>query len=900
MDCKLTLCTWNANGLTNKTDILNHFLTDNNIDILTINETKLTKNKSIKFVGYHVVRQDRPGDIAAGGVAMLIKKHIIYRQINNKHSNIEHVIIKLKSGPTIIGAYNPPNNNITTQDLDTLFNTDNRTLLLGDLNSRHNTWNCHRQNRNGHTLRDYTDINNIQIHNTDTPTHYPENGMTPTTIDLILTKNLPNITNPESLPQLDSDHNPVLFHLSTNNSCLNPFSNYKTLTSCKHTDWTAFRKTLDTNITITNQIITTDDIDRQVSLLTKAFTTAKNKHTETVITVPAHELLPTHILELITQKHKARKLWQRTNDPTYRTEKNRLTALNKRLIKAHRNTQWLARIQALKPSDNTLWKMSKLLKTNHPPIPSFSTSNTPMSDLEKAETLANTFNDIQTHDPHNNPEQQSIHDEAADFLFNTHPDPSLCLHLYTTPTEIKNILKSLPTKKAPGPDKLENIILKNSSKKSIVQLHYIINAIIRLSYFPKAWKSSIIIPIPKPAKDHTNPANFRPISLISTLAKITEKVILSRIHDLDLHHELTSDHQFGFRPGLGTTHQILRLVTDISINYNQSKNTALLLLDLKNAFDKVWHKGLIHKLISLQVDDHLIKLIDSYLSNRTFTVKINNTHSTPKTATAGVPQGSVLAPKLFNIFLNDIPPFPNTKLGLYADDTAIYSHSFYAIAANKQIQIHADILNKYFEKWKITLNPLKTENVIFTKKFTNNETVQLININGHRIPTTPSAKYLGVTLDARLTYNQHFKNVIARAYSVTNKLYPLLARNNGLKTKTKTLLYKVVIRPIITYAAPVWQNASKTAKTRLQRYQNKCLRLTTDKDRYTKITDLHRLASIPTIDEYIYHISEKFYRHKLNNNRLTADITKIRRHNAPYRLKHKLPYQNLTIFNEQE
>lgn len=291
MGYKLRLGTWNANGLNNKKQLLTHFLHEHDLDVLVINETKLTDNKTFKLNNYNILRRDRPGNRAAGGVIMCIKTDVLYRQMTNVHQNIENIAVKLKDGPTIIGAYNRPNYNYTTHDLDALFNLDRKVILLGDFNAKHDTWNCNRPNINGNTLRTYADDNGLLIKHTDHPTHYPDNGMTPTTIDLVIVKNVTNLTHPESLPQLDSDHNPVTLQLTTEKS-FHSTNVPRTYTSYKHTNWTDFRKTLDNNITINNIINTPQDIDREVLLLTNAFLAAKNRHTKTVTVVPDKDVLP--------------------------------------------------------------------------------------------------------------------------------------------------------------------------------------------------------------------------------------------------------------------------------------------------------------------------------------------------------------------------------------------------------------------------------------------------------------------------------------------------------------------------------------------------------------------------------------------------------------------------------
>jgi hypothetical protein len=326
--------------------------------------------------------------------------------------------------------------------------------------------------------------------------------------------------------------------------------------------------------------------------------------------------------------------------------------------------------------------------------------------------------------------------------------------------------------------------------------------------------------------------------------------------------------------------------------------TGMLLLDIQKAFDKVWTQGLIYKLIQLRFPSQLIKLLHSYLTDRYFQVKVDGVLSEPKEITAGVPQGSILGPRLFTIYIHDLPEFAKTSTALFADDTAVYAHSHHAQVAGRQLQIHVNMLEQYYKKWNITINPEKTEVIVFTKKFKNHRILTPIKVNNHNTKPTHTVKYLGVHLDKTLSYKQHIKATIQKAYGVMRLIYPLMAQNSKLNRTNKKLLYTTLIRPMITYAAPVWCKISNTAMRRLQVYQNKCLRLITNSERYTRITELHDEAQIPYIQDFINQISQKFYKTQLNNSPLTKNITQIRQNNATIRLVHDLPYQNLPIFRE--
>jgi hypothetical protein len=426
-----------------------------------------------------------------------------------------------------------------------------------------------------------------------------------------------------------------------------------------------------------------------------------------------------------------------------------------------------------------------------------------------------------------------------------------------------------------------------------VQLHYIINAVVELQYFPQAWKNAIVIPIPKAGKK-SDPGNFRPISLLNTLGKLTEKILLRRLTRLDKQLKLTRDEQFGFRPRHDTSQQVVRIVTDIAFNYNKDKVTAMALLDIQKAFDRVWVQGLVFKMIENKIPANFVKLLYSYLTGRTLQVKVNRTLSEKRPIKAGVPQGSILGPKLFSIFINDVPAFAKTSLALYADDTAIYAHSFNAEVATRQVQIQVNLLEKYFDKWLIQINAAKTEAILFAKKFTNTKIITPLKVKNRKVLTQSSVKYLGVHLDTRLTYHTHIDKTLTRAKATLHALYPLFSKQSKLTSGNKLKLYKTIVRPVLTYAAPVWCSITNTTMIKPQRFQNKCLRLATNSGRYIKIKDLHDIANIEMLRDHVDRLSTSFYLNRLGYNPLTRQV--IKTHNLLCsRPKHKLPYTSLNL-----
>lgn len=889
----IKICSWNANGVRNKINEMKEFLDRLDIDILMINETKLTKDIKLKIRNYNCIRKDR--DNAAGGVAMLIKNSIPFKEVLISNISIECLCIKLASNIHLVSVYNKPRNFYEKKELNKLVKLGKKVIIYGDLNARHKSWNCHIDNKNGNTLLEFLQNSETTLMIPNEPTLYPNNGSTPTLIDIGINKNVANVSDSVVQHELSSDHLPVTFDLGMQHkiTCENKYLDYS------NANWKQFHDLLNKNLKIESKILTTKDIEAQVQKLTSIIQNSITQSISKKASNKTQDNLPLNILEAIKERNRNRKIWQKTRKKEDKELFSAQTKMIRSEIFKYRNRMWEKQLRKLNPRDNSLWKMTKIFKNDYQPIPTLiKDNNEAFLPESKANLLADQYEKVHNIDLTNNTTDQSKIIEAVEnYMQSTIVKDYATFH--TTPNEIKNIIKKLPAQKAPGLDGVQNIVLKNLTNKAVVQLMYIVNAMLKFSYFLSQWKTGSVIPILKPGKINTDPNSYRPISLLTTLSKLVEKIILKRFVDYENKNNILIDEQFGFRTKHSTTQQVTRITNDISINFNLNKVTVMLLLDIEKAFDRVWIDGLLFKLIKYNFPSTLIKLINSYLKNRHLKVNVNGCFSTKRKVNAGVPQGSVLGPKLFNIYLNDIPKFAKTKIALFADDTAIYKSSFNAIVAAKQIQIHVYLLEKFYAKWKIKLNEAKTEVIIFHKKYKDIKIFQPITVNSFKTVPTTIVKYLGITLDNNLTYQIHVKQVLRKAYSVQSKIYPLLAKST-MHISNKKLLYKMLIRPIITYAAPVWCNISKTNMLLLQRFQNKQLRLILSADRYIRINDLHSRTEIEFIDKYVKSLAENFYKTQINSSILTKNITKLRRYNLTFKLKHKLPHQFLPIFNQKD
>lgn len=889
----LNLLYWNCNSISSKDKIseLELLATENKLDIICLAETKLSTRHSLKITGFTVYRKDR--DRAGGGVAIAVNNQLEHNSIVIPTlRKLEAVAVEVHSHNhkmTLVSTYNPPQGQLDLRDINSLLHSNNKIIIMGDLNAKHTTWNCSTNNRNGITLLQHALANNYVIAAPAEPTYYPSRpNAKPSILDIALLKNISNVSEFKSLPILPSDHNPVIFSLNHNMTQLTPI----TTRNYKQANWKAFRDELDKHIPIAPVFRRSQDIDNFAEHLVQSI----NRATDVAIPLNQQKIvrreLPLIIKAKIKLRNRIRHQWQKQRDNNTLHSLRILTTHIKREINKWRNDEWNLFLSTLRPTDNcSLWRTSKYFKRRFSSIPPLDTPNGPAyTDDDKANTLADNFERIHKQNDHlsSRYHETKVNKTLDTFLESPRPQPADCQ--LTTPREIVQIIRQRNNKKSPGEDQIPNIVLKNLSKKCIIALTIFINHILMTSHFPQVWKTAKVLAFPKPGKYQGNVSSYRPISLLSNISKIIEKVILIRLNNHITENKILIQEQFGFRQHHSTTAQLSRLTEHITKKFNVNQHTGMLLLDIEKAFDTVWHNGLICKMIGYNFPKYLIHLTKSYLTDRTFFVSIKNKTSSKRPIAAGVPQGSLLGPTLFSLYINDIPRILNVLISIFADDTAIYTSSYRPGAIQRRLQVAINQLRRYFHKWKIKVNDAKTSAIFFTKR--RPAVKPEVVINGRPLEWSRLIKYLGVYLDPQLTFTQHVNHKIQQAYAAMSLLYPLLNKNSKLCKTNKRLLYTMIIRPILTYAAPVWSSTCKSNFKKLQVVQNKCIRMIGNIPRFTRIPVIHNIFKLPLIFDFVFKLADKFYQSCAKNttNSLIHNLGQYTILSLPFkRYKHKLP-----------
>lgn len=362
-------------------------------------------------------------------------------------------------------------------------------------------------------------------------------------------------------------------------------------------------------------------------------------------------------------------------------------------------------------------------------------------------------------------------------------------------------------------------------------------------------------------------SSYRPVSLLQIFSKIFERLLLSRLQPLL--SNIIPNHQFGFRKEHSTVQQCHRVVTEIQKTLEEGMYCSAVFLDIKEAFDRVWHPGLIAKLKNILPSPFLPILI-SFLTDRKYYVRYKDEKSLQYDIKAGVPQGSVLGPVLYTIYTSDMPTSPDVFTATYADDTAFLSTHGSAIEASSRLQSQLDLFEVWCDTWRIKVNSTKCSHITFTLKSSSCPPVTFYNTF---IQNTTTVKYLGMHLDKSLTWSDHIKAKRKHLDLKVKKMYWLFKSGSGLSLENKLLLYKVIIKPIWTYGIVLWGCACKSSVNIIQAFQSKTLRLISGAPWFVRNTLIHRDLNMPNVMDEIRNFSTKHLeRADTHSNDLVHDL----------------------------
>lgn len=374
------------------------------------------------------------------------------------------------------------------------------------------------------------------------------------------------------------------------------------------------------------------------------------------------------------------------------------------------------------------------------------------------------------------------------------------------PTHIRYALKMMKPKMSSGSDLLPAFFYKKLAKVIDTPLSLLFHFSYVTGVIPKRWKISTVVPIYKKGpKDLVN--NYRPISKQATVLKIMEKVVIYQLTSYLNHLNLFSNAQYGFRPGLSVTKQLLTCLNHWTQDYR--KGTDVVFLDFTKAFDTVSHQKVLHKLKAYGISGLLLQWFQSYLTDRHQRVQINDCYSEFTPITSGILQGSCAGPVLFLLFINDLPDIlENVKVAMFADDVKLYSSN------PENLQIALNKINTWCQSWQLSLAEQKCTYIRISPA----EVLPPypFRINNAVIEYTALQKDLGVLLSSDLNLHPHYSKLIKKANSAS---YHILKSFTSKRAKTMALAFSTYVRPILESFSPVWNPTRRQDVESIERVQ---------------------------------------------------------------------------------
>lgn len=437
--------------------------------------------------------------------------------------------------------------------------------------------------------------------------------------------------------------------------------------------------------------------------------------------------------------------------------------------------------------------------------------------------------------------------------------------------EVHSVLMGLKTKSAPGWDNIPTRFLKLAEKEVVPIITHLSNLCFNKGVFPKLLKESIITPVYKNG-DGEDVNNYRPISVLPAISKIIEKLINKRLLCYLNDFNILSESQYGFRSGKNTEDAVTALTSLIVDKLDNKAKCLAVFLDLKKAFDTVSIPILVRKMEDVGIRGIPLELLNDYLGGRAQRVKVGQTVSSRMNVTYGVPQGSVLGPTLFLIYINDLCNIKtgDARIFSYADDTAVVFSGSTWTAVKNEAENGLSVIGEWLRTNLLTLNTQKTNYICFSILDGNQPSSDFdIKIHGYdcgsddncccpSITKVASTKYLGIVLDQRLTWQSHIDLVAGRIRKLT-WIFKML--RHVADKKLLKLVYIALAQSIITYCLTVWGGALKTKFLMVERAQRALLKVMYFKNRRFSTQALYAVADVLTIRKlYILHTVIK--RHK--------------------------------------
>lgn len=824
----------NARSLLNKKDEVHALAEASNAAVLAVSETWLDDtitDGEIAIPGYLVERKDRKRD--GGGVCLYIKNNLAYNKRTDLISNdIELIAIDLllpKTKPILIAAcYRPPKDSKFYGNLENLLAESplymqQETYLLGDFNTNVDGKKINSLVKSLNSfmkmfsfcqlIEEYTRITNTSA----------------SIIDLVIISDQYRVSQSGVIPCGFSDHHIIFCTRKINRGQFNKH-NVTQIRSLKNYSVTDFEEKLKRQDWF--KVINCENANQAWCNFCQMFKAVID------VVAPVKQVrlkqrtklwFSGDIINLIRKRDKAQINFKKSLKNDDFLEFKKLRNQTQREINMAKRNFVKNQIEENQSYPKKLWKNLKDLGT---PTKSKSGSATIGLKNDNGEIIfddkfvANKFNHFFCNIAATLVDKlpKSVFDENK--IENYYKDKGVSKDSFkfsiVSEAEVLKLLSSLNVTKSTGCDNISARFLKDGSKEIVSPLTYVINLSLRLSEVPNEFKTARVVPLYKKG-DCNSEGNYRPVSILPVVSKIFERIVYNQFYSYLCENNLIYEYQSGFRSCFSTDTALTYLSDKIRFNMDQGLYTGVILLDLQKAFDTVDHVILLKKLKAIGACDSAVLWFNSYLSNRKQFVDVKGCLSEAGEVTCGVPQGSILGPLLFTIYVNDMSNSISCDLCLYADDSLL-------LVSGKDVKTIEILLCSEMEKisnWldsnKLSLHLGKTESILFaSKKKLKKHSYLNINCKGVKIEAKSNVKYLGAVIDQDMSGHTMGNSIIKKVNAGLRFLY----RKSGfLNLRERKLLCSALLQSRLDYGYNVYyRGLEQCLKKKLQTAQNKMVR----------------------------------------------------------------------------
>ena len=881
----------NIRGLIKNYHELKNIIEKYNPDVITLQET-LTK-KTMNLKNYNIFYKNREFS-KGGGLCTYVNKHyhahsakFSYNDnINDKE--FEVLIVKIKTGDSFIRIINTYINPKTTTDLSDLFDSlycDKNTLILGDMNAKHPKW-CisNKSNKKGIALNNIMGRQDLFVHNKYTKTLINNFGKK-STVDLIITKKHSNISidKIDVLKKIGSDHYPILFDFSF---VFKINKHVKKMFDYKKMDVENYVSTLKSMLPVfLLYCYNCDNVDNLFNFFRNIFFLATKKTTP-IKTIRykyknnGNKWWNEDIEKNIKLKNKLRKkLWRHRSIINYENYKNQCKYV-KKLIKKYKSQFW-NKINSEKNLADIMKTVSSLknkkiiqftLKTNngtkHEPKKIANTINSYLRNVPRKLISLNNEKDT------SNISKKIINNiEPVKFKKVDH----LKLNEKISTNDIYTQIKNLNVKKAIGYDKLEQEMFKRSIDVSKLYLSALINYCYENKKLPKLFKLGKVIPIPKEEGNVVDIEKIRPISLLSVVSKIMEKIILNRLNQVIEKYKIINLNQYGFTRNKRTEHNLMELYNRMFQTYHKKSHMIIVFLDFTKAYDTVDVNKLLKIISKYGFKGYILDYLKNFLTGRENKVFYGNTYSKKSKLCYGLPQGSPLSPILFNLYTNEILKeiSKDCKMRAFADDIMYYKQHDNIDTLENELNITTKKIYKMCLSFNIYMSPSKCKVLLVTNRKINK--TPKIKLGKSYLEVVNKYKYLGFTIDNRLKCDSHIKNSIKKAKNRMNIIRFISNKIKGAKIIHIINMYKAFVRPILEYGFTILLTMTKSRIKKLESCQHLCLTKLLHINKRSSSISLLSTINMLTIENRLIILSVEFIKKSLEYNLNKLSMLKITR-----------------------